>query len=228
MELDWDRLLFNDLPLTFLLEVVGRTIIMFVVILTALRLSGKRGVKQISIFELVIIIALGSAAGDPMFYEDVGIVPALIVFIVIIGLYRILTTLVAKSVKFERIIEGKALYVIREGQFSVKDFKKEVVSQDEFFSELRMKSVEHLGQVKYAIVETSGEISIFYYPDEEVKPGLPLLPDIYNTKSELIADKSIYACTFCGNVKELNPGAATCIVCAKTTWVKALSNLRIK
>lgn len=49
---------------------------MFTILLLTLKLAGKRGVKQLSIFETVIIIALGSAAGDPMFYEDVGIVPA--------------------------------------------------------------------------------------------------------------------------------------------------------
>jgi uncharacterized membrane protein YcaP (DUF421 family) len=80
---EWNRLLLNDLPLHFLLEVVFRSAIMFVILLLTLKLTGKRGVKQLSIFETVIIIALGSAAGDPMFYEDVGIIPAITVFSVI-------------------------------------------------------------------------------------------------------------------------------------------------
>lgn len=227
MDLDWNRILFNNMPLTFLLEVIGRTIIMFIVILAALRLSGKRGVKQISVFELVIIIALGSAAGDPMLYEDVGIIPALIIFIVIIGLYRLVTYYVAKSVRFENLIEGKAIYLIREGKFSIRDFKREAVSQDEFFSELRINSVEHLGQIKNALIETSGEISIFYYADEDVRHGLPLLPDIYKSRSELIVSKDIYACTFCGNTQELDPGVHECKTCSKKTWVKALNTRRI-
>lgn len=224
MEFDWKRVFINDLPWSFLPEVLLRTGIMFIVILVALRLSGKRGVKQISIFELVVIIALGSAAGDPMFYEDVGIIPAILVFVVIISLYRLVTILVAKSTRFENLIEGKALYVIREGKFSIRDFKKEGVSQDEFFAELRMNNVEHLGQVKNAIIETSGEISIFYYPDEEVRPGLPLLPDAYNLQSELIVEPDNYACTFCGNVKQLEPGISTCEICNRQIWVKAIKS----
>lgn len=94
---EWNRVLFNELPVTFLFEVIFRTFIMFLVVLTALRASGKRGVKQLSISELVIIITLGSAAGDPMFYEDVGIIPAITVFIIIIILYRIVTWLTAKA-----------------------------------------------------------------------------------------------------------------------------------
>src|SRR5215217_7228955 len=94
---EWKRLLFNDLPSLFLVEVIFRSTVMFVILLVTLKLAGKRGVKQLSVFETVIIIALGSAAGDPMFYEDVGIVPALVVFTTIIVLYRFVTWLTGKN-----------------------------------------------------------------------------------------------------------------------------------
>ncbi|WP_278022113.1 hypothetical protein [Flavobacterium ginsengisoli] len=73
---EWNRLFYNNLPETFILEVIFRSTVMFTILLLTLKLAGKRGVKQLSVFETVIIIALGSAAGDPMFYEDVGIIPA--------------------------------------------------------------------------------------------------------------------------------------------------------
>lgn len=94
---EWNRLLFNELPVVFLLEVIFRSSVMFIILLLTMKLAGKRGVKQLSIFETVIIIALGSAAGDPMFYEDVGIVPAIIVFAVIMILYRAVTWLTGKK-----------------------------------------------------------------------------------------------------------------------------------
>jgi uncharacterized membrane protein YcaP (DUF421 family) len=150
---EWDRLLFNDLPLNFILEVMFRSTVMFVILLLTLKLTGKRGVKQLSIFETVIIIALGSAAGDPMFYEDVGIVPAALVLLVIIILYRSVTWLTGKSKKFEEFMEGKTECLINEGKFSVATFKKESLAHDEFFSELRFKSIEHLGQIKNAFIK---------------------------------------------------------------------------
>ena len=73
---EWNRLFYNNLPEIFILEVIFRSTVMFTILLLTLKLAGKRGVKQLSVFETVIIIALGSAAGDPMFYEDVGIMPA--------------------------------------------------------------------------------------------------------------------------------------------------------
>ncbi|MEO8532619.1 MAG: YetF domain-containing protein [Flavobacterium sp.] len=224
---EWNRIFYNNLPENFILEVIFRSTIMFVILLLTLKLAGKRGVKQLSIFETVIIIALGSAAGDPMFYEDVGIVPAAIVFTVIIILYRSVTWLTGKSKKFEEFIEGKTECLINDGKFSITTFKKESLAQDEFFAELRIKSIEHLGQVKHAFIETSGEISVFYYPDEEVKFGLPILPGLFNTKSKIIADKGIHACTFCGHIEEQKPGTANCKVCKKEEWVPAINTLRI-
>lgn len=224
---EWERVLFNNLPQNFLLEVIFRSTVMFIILLLTLKLAGKRGVKQLSIFETVIIIALGSAAGDPMFYEDVGIVPAAIVFTVIIVLYRSVTWLTGKSKKFEEFIEGKTECLIDNGKFSVSTFKKESLAQDEFFAELRIKSIEHLGQIKHAFIETSGEISVFYYEDEKVGYGLPILPSLFATKSKIIPKNGIYSCTFCGNTKEQKAGTAVCEVCQKEEWVTSIDTKRI-
>lgn len=224
---EWERLLTNELPIEFLLEVIFRSAVMFIVLLLTLRLTGKRGVKQLSVFETVIIIALGSAAGDPMFYEDVGIIPAITVFTVIILLYRFVTYLVGKSKKFEEFIEGKTECLVTEGQFAIDTFKKETLAQDEFFTELRLKSVEHLGQVRNAYLETSGEVSVFFYKDEDVKYGLPIVPQLFLNKDKQIPAGGIYACTFCGATETHQASTATCKKCGKDEWVAAIKTLRI-
>lgn len=224
---EWRRLLFNDLPLEFLFEVVFRTIIMFTVVLLTLKFAGKRGVKQLSVFEVVIIISLGSAAGDPMFYEDVGLIPAILVFLCILFMYRSVTWLLGKSKRFETFIEGKTHCIIEDGQFSIQSFEKEDLAQDEFFAELRLKSIEHLGQVRNAYIETNGAISVFFYEDEQVKYGLPIRPQLYNLKSNNIPKTGIYACTFCANTQQLEPTSANCSVCNRTEWVEAIKTRRI-
>jgi uncharacterized membrane protein YcaP (DUF421 family) len=223
---DWDRVLFNSLPAKFLFEVVFRSAFMFIILLFALKFTGKRGVKQLSIFETVIIIALGSAAGDPMFYENVGLLPALVVFVVIIVIYRFVTWLTGKSQWFEILIEGKTVCLVHDGRFSIIKFEKEPMAQDEFFTELRLRSVEHLGQVRLAYLEPSGEVSVFYYADDEVRYGLPLLPQLFKEKSKTINDPGVYACAFCGNVMEHAPGTATCSACGHDEWVRAIRTIR--
>ena len=225
---EFDRLMMGgELPGEFILEVVFRATIMFIVLLITLRVAGKRGVKQLSVFETVIIIALGSAAGDPMFYHDVGLVPAIVVFIIVIMLYRFVTWLTGVSKKFENLIEGKTVCLINEGKFSIAKFNKESLAQDEFFSELRLKSIEHLGQVKYAFLEPSGEVSVFFYPDEEVRPGLPLIPALYELKSKAVLSPGLYACANCGHTQTLAAGTALCTVCKKEEWVEAIDTRRI-
>lgn len=224
---EWDRIFYNNLPENFILEVIFRSTVMFIILLLTLKLAGKRGVKQLSIFETVIVIALGSAAGDPMFYEDVGILPAAVVFLVIIILYRAVTWLTGKSKKFEEFIEGKTECLINEGKFSVATFEKESLAQDEFFSELRIKSIEHLGQIKNAFLETSGEVSVFYYEDKEVKPGLPILPALFHKKSKNIPTSGLYSCTFCGHTEKQKAGTAICEICSKEEWVESIKTLRI-
>ncbi|TRW23885.1 DUF421 domain-containing protein [Flavobacterium zepuense] len=224
---EWNRLLFNDLPFEFLLEVAFRTIIMFTVVLLTLKFAGKRGVKQLSIFEVVIIISLGSAAGDPMFYEDVGIVPAILVFLIILFMYRAVTWLLGKSKRFENFIEGKVTCIIEDGQFSIQSFEKEDLAQDEFFTELRLKSIEHLGQVRNAYMETNGSISVYFYEDADIKFGLPIRPQLYNLKSNIIAKTGVYACTFCANTQKLEPTTGKCTVCGHDEWVHAIKTRRI-
>jgi len=225
---DWQRILINDLPGAFLLEVLVRTALMFLFLLIALRFTGKRGVKQLSIFEIVIIIALGSAAGDPMFYEDVGILPAICVFIVVTSLYRAVTWATGKSKRIERMLEGQTALLIEHGVFSVFKFKKQDIALDEFFSELRLKSVEHLGQIKYAFLEPSGNISVYFFPDEEVRPGLPLNPVLFDKRTKLVIKDGLYACSNCGLTQSLKPGRTACPVCNNEEWVEAIDTTRVR
>jgi uncharacterized membrane protein YcaP (DUF421 family) len=225
----WKELMLGGEDWSFLPETILRTLIMFIVILTSLRLLGKRGVKQLSIFELVVIISLGSAAGDPMFYKEVGILPAIIVFAMIVGLYSLITYMIGKNPAFERLMEGKPVRLIKGGVFAIGNFSKEALGEDEFFAELRMQGVSHLGQVEEAIVESSGNISIFYYPDEEVKYGLPIMPDSLESLCQTIIDTDHYACIFCGFTEKLIPATKhTCPDCKKSTWVKATNKKRIR
>ena len=214
---------------SFLPEMILRTFVMFIIIIVSLRILGKRGVKQLSIFELVVIISLGSAAGDPMLYKDVGLLTALIAFIIIVGVYSLITYMIGKSQRFEMLMEGKSVSLIKNGFFCIDNFSKEALGADEFFSELRMQSVSQLGQIQEAIQESSGSISIFYYPEEDVKYGLPIMPDSLQAWHENIKDEDYYACVFCGYTEQLKPASShTCPECKKLKWVKASCKKRIR
>jgi uncharacterized membrane protein YcaP (DUF421 family) len=223
-----EKILFGNEDWLFIPEIMLRTFIMYLVVLVSLRILGKRGVKQLSIFELVVIVGLGSAAGDPMFYREVGILSAVAVFLVVVIAYKITSYFVNKSKKIEILLEGSCTCVIEHGRFAIENFKKESLAQDEFFAELRQKNVSHLGQVQLAILETSGSISVFYYKDDEVKYGLPILPALFCHKVEEIKRKDYYSCSFCGYTHLIAPAKQViCKCCSRDKWVKSINNLRV-
>lgn len=225
----WKELLLGDEDWSFLPEMFFRTFIMFVVVIVSLRVLGKRGVKQLSIFELVVIISLGSAAGDPMLYREVGLLTSSLVFVIIIGVYSLITFLISKSPRFEHIMEGRPASLIKDGVFSIENFSKEALGEEEFLSALRMQGVSQLGQIEEAIEESSGSISIFYFSDEEVRYGLPIMPDLLTAWQEKITEAGYYACKFCGYTENLNPVSShSCPKCQKLKWVKASNKKRIR
>ena len=226
MDFDLHSLFVKQLDWSLTLEIMIRTLIMFTLILTFLRLSGKKGVRQLSIFEVAIIIGLGSAAGDPMANPDNAILPALVVFGTILAFYRLVTWIAARSEGFESVLEGDPLYVIEEGRFILVAGSERTFAKDEFFAEMRQQNIEHLGQVQTAILETNGTVSFFYYPDEEVKPGLPVLPKVYHQKSNQLDRPGQYACTRCGQVEALLPGQHRCPRCEQSEWVGAIQTCR--
>lgn len=226
--MDIQTLLLGEESWSFLLETAFRTLIMFTVILLGLRSLGKRGIRQLSVFELGVIIGLGSAAGDPMFYKDVGLLPGMIVFVMVVSLYKLVTNLFNRSPGFEKFVEGEPATILNEGILLLHKFKKEPIALDEFYTELRLRSISHLGQLRQAIIETNGEVSMYFYKDSEVKWGLPIIPEDCRFKQTEIRNEDHYACTHCGNVQLLTPAPQhTCKLCQKTEWLKAQNHLRI-
>lgn len=226
---DWHRIWFGEeAPAGFLLEIVFRSVIMYCLILGALRITGKRGVKQLSLFELTIILGLGSAAGDAMFYHDVPLLHALVVFVVVTLLYVFFNRLTESSVWVEQLLEGQPDCIIENGIIDLKAFKKQNLTYAELFGEMRQQQIEHLGQVRKVYLEATGELSIFFVTDEEVRPGLPILPEHVENYFQEIKTNGEYACWTCGNIEILTPvKARKCANCGKERWLEACRALRI-
>jgi uncharacterized membrane protein YcaP (DUF421 family) len=224
--MDFKNMFFGDLDWAFALEILLKSTIMFSTVIVFLRLTGKKGVRQLSLFEVAIIISLGSAAGDPMFNKDIPIVPALLVMFTIILVYLAITWLSVKSARFESVLEGDPVYIIEEGMFNLESGRKHNIAKDEFFAEMRQENIEHLGQIKQAVLETNGKMSFIFYNEDDVKPGLPVWPKEYGRKIKHVQSGNHYACIFCGNIEHIEQGIHTCNRCTKDEWVLALKSIR--
>lgn len=219
------KILFDGASSQLLIEIVMRTLIMFLLILLILRISGRRGVRQLTLFEVAIILGLGSAAGDPMFQDDLPILHAILVFLTVIILYKLITWLAAKFSFVNKIMEGDPFVVVRDGVFAVNEENIGSFSKMEFFTELRNQSIEHLGQVRTAVLETDGTMSLLRFKNEDVKFGLPLFPDDYKEIEPLDVSQGPYACMYCGKIMEVVDKSLKCPVCHKNRWTKAINTV---
>lgn len=198
---------------------------MFAAVLIFLRSSGKKGVRQLSIFEVAIVIALGSAAGDPMLNQESAILPSIVVFVVVLLIYRFITYLAAKNQKIEDLLEGRPMYIIEDGMFTIQEEGDANFAQDEFFAEMRVQSIEHVGQVRTALLESNGQVSFLYFDADDTKPGMPIYPKEFAKKTKFIKEPGQYCCTHCGQPAQLS-GPAACSRCHKTEWVAAICTVR--
>lgn len=226
---DWQRILFENVPPSFIAEVAFRVVVAYTLVFLFLKVSGRRGIRQLSVFELVVLLTLGSAAGDVTFYEDVPVVPVVTVFMVLLFLYRLTTFLMSRSPKFAAWVDGKPITLIRQGRYEIENLAALNVSEDEFFMELRQQGVEHLGQVKLAILEIDGDVSLFFHEQQAVKPGLSVLPAEHRDDYSRAPFDGLYACNRCGNTQAVAiQQAFICPRCQSSSCSVALDTLRAR
>jgi uncharacterized membrane protein YcaP (DUF421 family) len=181
-------------------EVALRSVFAYCAVFLFLKLSGRRGIRQLSLFELVVILTLGSAAGDVSFYDDVPILPVTMVFLTLLAMYRLTTFASAHSKRLERWMDGKPVTVI-----------------------------EHLGQVRLAILEIDGDVSLYFFEPEDVRPGLSVLPPPHREVVTEPPVRGLYCCVRCGAPSELSAGStARCGRCQNDTWATALTRPRVQ
>lgn len=227
---DFQRIFIGDAPLLFLLEIVFRTFIMYAYTVFLLRLLGKREMGQLSILELAIIISFGSAVGDPMIGANIPVIYGLITITSIAIFQTGLERLINKNKKVEALMEGSPTLLVENGQINIKGLKKDNLSKEDLFRALRIKEVEHLGQVQKALSETTGQISVLFHSPKSIKHGLSVLPeteipDSSKIKNQMqVTEPGHYCCTNCGAAKifEEKEKVSVCNVCSGEEWMKAV------
>ncbi|WP_252273024.1 DUF421 domain-containing protein [Pseudomonas subflava] len=220
---DWQRMLLDEFPLAFLGEVAVRALFAYLVVFLFLKVSGRRGVRQLSLFELVVILTLGSAAGDVSFYEDVPLLPIVVVFATLLLLYNLTTRMMKRSTRFADWVEGKPVVIIRDGLYELGTLEAQNITSDEFHMELRRAGVEHLGQVRLGILEVDGDLSLYFFPPEATHSGLSVLPAELRPVYRQIPEDGLYACNRCGNPQPLAASSTpTCARCGSNLWSRAL------
>ncbi|WP_261665066.1 DUF421 domain-containing protein [Deinococcus sp. Marseille-Q6407] len=112
---DWQRMFLKDITPLFMLEIVFRTAVIFLWLIFLLRLSGQRSVAQLGPLELALVIGMGSAAGDPMFYPEVPLLHAMLALALVVGMQQLIMRLAVHNETAETLLEGQPLEMVRDG-----------------------------------------------------------------------------------------------------------------
>ncbi len=144
-----------------------RTVVMYLALIAVLRLMGKRQVGQMEPSELVVAMLIADLASIPMQNLQAPIYHGMIPIVTVLALELLLSWLALRSIRLRRLLCGKPVILIENGNILQDNLRKTRVTLDELTGHLREKDVLDLGAVQYAILETNGNLSVFPYPAEK-------------------------------------------------------------
>ena len=141
-------------------DVALRTAIVYIFLITAIRLSGKREVGQMSVLELVVILIMSDAVQNSMVGENVSLWGGLLAVTILLTLDFVLRSVMLRSPRFRKVIKGEPRLLVRDGQLLERALKQEGIAPDEVAAAVRAQGTERIDQVALAVLETDGSISV--------------------------------------------------------------------
>ncbi|HWA07110.1 MAG TPA: YetF domain-containing protein [Ignavibacteria bacterium] len=142
-----------------LLEVAGGSAALYILIIFCLRLLGKKGLAEMSLGDLVLIILIGEAIGSLIPQEN-AFLSAVICVLTLALMNFIIERIVYKSKFLRKFLEGSPVVIVKNGRVMRSRMKEEKLTQDELDEALRNKGVKDIKKVEEAVLETDGGISI--------------------------------------------------------------------
>ena len=144
-----------------------RTVILYLVLIAVIRLMGKRQVGQMEPSEFVVTMLVANLASIPMQDGGIPLYSGLVPILTVLGMELLLSYLVLRSMKLRKLLCGKPVILIENGNILQNNLRRTRITLDELTGQLREKDVLEVSAVQYAILETNGNLSVFPYPKEQ-------------------------------------------------------------
>jgi len=179
-----------------------RSIILYIFIFITMRLMGKREIGEIQPFELAITIMIADLAASPMADEGIPLTNGIVPILGLLMLHLIISLLNLKSIRARGIISGKPTILISKGKIDEKNLRKERITINELEEKLRTEGISNLFDVEYAILETSGDLSVIQKPNKRAATpeDFDIMPKYEGLPYDLVIDGKILL----NNLKTLN------------------------
>lgn len=151
-----------------MLVILVRTFILYILVVFAMRMMGKRQVGELQPSELVIAIMISDVASIPMQNTGVPLLSGVVPILTLLIAELLVSFVSLKNRKFRRIISGKPSLLIYKGRIDEKEMEKQRFNLEDLLEELRINNFADISQIDYAVLETNGQISVI--PKTEARP----------------------------------------------------------
>ena len=170
-----------------------RSIVIYIIVLIVMRLMGKREIGQMQPFELAISIMIADLASIPMTEIGIPISNGIIPILGLLLMHLIISVLNLKSSRMRELICGKPTILICKGRIDEEKLKKERCAINELEERLRGNKVVNLGDVEYAILETSGQVTVIQKPEKRntIPEDFNIVPEYEGIPYDLVVDGKV-------------------------------------
>lgn len=170
-----------------------RAVVLYIIVLIVMRLMGKREIGQLQPFELAISIMIADLASIPMTETGIPITRGIVPILGLLVMHLLISVLNIKSVRAREIVCGKPRILIYRGKIDEKALIKERFTINELEERLRINNVSSIGDVEYAILETSGNITVIQKPNKRttIPEDFNIIPDYEGIPYDLVVDGKI-------------------------------------
>ena len=162
-----------------MLTILIRTVLIYILLILTMRLMGKRQIGQLEVSDLITTFLLSEIASLPITEPELPLSHAIVPIIVLLTLEVTISVILAKSPRLKNILSARPATLIKDGRLLQKAMSDVRLSFDELMSDLRYQGVDDISQIKYAILEQNGKITViqkarYRQPNaEDLKLDLP-------------------------------------------------------
>ena len=144
-----------------MLNILLRTLIVYVLLIIAMRIGGKRQIGELQLSELVSALLLSEIASMPIGHEEIPLTFAVIPLVTVICIEIIAAYAVTKSKRLRNLFDGKPSVIIEKGKLNMAELGKLRLGIEELIIEARLKGISDISDLEYAILEENGKLSVF-------------------------------------------------------------------
>ncbi len=143
------------------MDSVIRAIVIYLFLLVVFRVSGKRTLSQITPFDFILLLIIGDASSQALMWDDFSLANAFLVIVTLVGVDIGISFIKQRSERFERIVDSVPLVIVENGELLKDRMDKARIDEVDIMAKAReLQGLERLDQIKYAVVERSGGITI--------------------------------------------------------------------